>query len=412
MTETMSAASARRTALAAQGFGRPAAARPTVGPAGRSEAAVGTRSLNALVDRLGLLQIDSVNVFERSHYLPVFARLGAYDRGLLDRQLFAAPGRYVEYLAHVACFIPVTSWPLFRWRMEQYRDKHHASDAWVQGNGAMLDWLRAELAANGPMAASEIEHESNTRRGPWWGWSDVKEGLEYLFWWGEVVSAGRTRFERRYGLAEQVLPREILDVDVPRADAYRILLSRAARAHGIGTAKDFADYYRLKGPEVKLALQDLEDSGELVPVSVRGWESQGRPQRAWRHRDARVPRSIESAALLSPFDPVVWERERTERMFGFRYRIEIYTPEPRRQYGYYVLPVLIDDEIVGRLDLKSDRQAGVLRVQAAWSERGAAEAHLDRISALLHSAARWQELERVEVTGRGDLAPALSAVIG
>ncbi|BDI23581.1 hypothetical protein L3i23_23570 [Herbiconiux sp. L3-i23] len=395
----MTAAAARRTALAAQGFGRPSVPHP------------GTRQLNGLIDRLGLLQIDSVNVFERSHYLPVFARLGAYDRSLLDRQLFSPPGRYVEYLAHVACFVPVTSWPLFRWRMEQYREKHTATDPWVAANGDMLDWLRAELAANGPMAASEIEHDANKRRGPWWGWSDVKEGLEYLFWWGEVVSAGRTRFERRYGLAEQVLPADILEVDIPREDAFRELLRRAAIAHGVGTAKDLADYYRLKGPAVKTALRELEDSGELIPIAVKGWERGGKPLEAWRHRDARVPRRIESAALLSPFDPVVWERDRTERMFGFRYRIEIYTPEPKREYGYYVLPVLIDDELVARVDLKSDRQAGVLRVQSAWSENGAAEQHVERIAALLASAAEWQGLDRVEVMGRGTLAPTLATVI-
>ncbi|MFD1714341.1 winged helix-turn-helix domain-containing protein [Amnibacterium flavum] len=398
MTETMSAATARRVALAAQGFGRAA------------PAAVGTRQLNALIERLGLLQIDSVNVFERSHYLPVFARLGPYDRSLLDRQLFTPPGRYVEYLAHVACFIPTASWPLFRWRMDAYRAKH-STDPWVLANGAMLDWLRSELAANGPIAASEIEHDANKRRGPWWGWSDVKEGLEYLFWWGEVVSAGRNRFERRYGLAEQVLPASVIDEVVDQADAFRELLSRAALAHGVGTARDFADYYRLKGAGVAVALRELEDSGELIPVTVQGWERAGKPLPAWRHRDARIPRRIEAEALLSPFDPVVWERERTERMFGFRYRIEIYTPEPKRQFGYYVLPVLLDDRLVGRLDLKSDRQNGVLRVQAAWSEGEAGFAGVDRIAALLREAAAWQGLGDVVVMGRGDLAPALAAAV-
>ncbi|BDZ44678.1 winged helix-turn-helix domain-containing protein [Naasia aerilata] len=398
MVESLSAAQARRVALAAQGIGRP---KPD---------AVGTRQLNSLVARLGLLQIDSVNVFERSHYLPVFARLGAYDRALLDRLLFASRGPYIEYLAHVACFIPVEAWSLFRWRMDAYREKH-ATKPWVQANGAMLDWLRAELAEKGPLAASEIEHDANVRRGPWWGWSDVKEGLEYLFWWGEVVTAGRSRFERRYALAEQVLPRSVLDAEVPKAEAYRELLRRAARAHGVGTARDLADYYRLVGPEVGAALRDLEDEGELVPVTVEGWKRDGRPLRAWRHRDARVPRRVDSAALLSPFDPVVWERSRTERLFGFHYRIEIYTPAPQRRFGYYVLPVLVDDELVGRLDLKSDRQAGVLRVQAAWSEEGRAEAHVERIAALLHDAAAWQGLDSVAVEPRGTLSPALSSAL-
>lgn len=401
MVDTMSAASARRTGLAAQGFGR---ARPGV---------VSTRTLASAIDRLGLIQIDSVNVFERSHYLPLFARLGAYDRSLLDRMLFAPPGRYVEYLAHVACFIRTDDWPLFRWRMDEYRAKHTSGSAWVQSNGRMLDWLRDALADAGPLAASEIEHEANRRRGPWWGWSDVKEGLEYLFWWGEVVSAGRTRFERRYALARDALPAEVLAREVSREDAYRELLSRSARAHGVGTARDFADYYRLKGPVVAQALHDLQDSGELVPVRVHGWPDagNGRPVPAWRHRDARVPRRLDAEALLSPFDPVVWERARTERMFGFHYRIEIYTPQPKRVFGYYVLPVLIDDELVGRVDLKSDRQAGVLRVRAAWSEHGAAEAHVDRIAHLLHQAAAWQGLDRVEVDERGTLAPLLRAAV-
>src|SRR3954464_11691599 len=217
MADTISPASARRVSLAAQGFGT------------RYPDAVGTRQLNLLIQRLGLLQIDSVNVFERSHYLPVFARLGGYDRALLDRLLFTSHSSYIEYLAHVACFIPVEEWPLFRWRMQAYREKH-AADAWVQANGEMLDWLRAELADKGPMAASEIEHDANVRRGPWWGWSDVKEGLEYLFWWGEVVSAGRARFERRYALAEQVLDPAVLSADVPQEDAFRELLRRAARS--------------------------------------------------------------------------------------------------------------------------------------------------------------------------------------
>ncbi|MCU1437910.1 MAG: hypothetical protein JWP66_997 [Naasia sp.] len=394
----MGAPAARRIALAAQGFGRPRAT------------AVGTRQLNAAIDRLGILQIDSVNVFERSHYLPLFARLGGYDRALLDRLVLAPRTGYVEYWAHVACFLPVEAWPLFRWRMDAYRQRA-ATDPWAVANTAMLDWLRAELAANGPMLAREIEHDANARRGPWWGWSDVKEGLEYLFRWGEVTTAGRSRFERRYALAEQVLPRHVLDADVSKADAHRELLRRAAAAHGIGTAKDFADYYRLVGPEVRTALAELEDAGELVRVRVPDWERDGRALPVWRHRDARAPRRIEGAALLSPFDPVVWERRRTDRMFGFTYRIEIYTPAPRRVYGYYVLPVLVDGELVGRVDLKSDRQAGVLRVQAAWSENGRAEPHAERMAALLRDVAAWQGLGDVDVVARGTLAPELARAL-
>ncbi|GIT80579.1 hypothetical protein LLS1_22480 [Leifsonia sp. LS1] len=397
--ETVSPALARRIGLAAQGFGRP---RPAV---------VGTRQLNALVDRLNLLQIDSVNVFERSHYLPAFARLGAYDRSLLDRLTFDPRGPHTEYWAHEAAFLRKEDWPLFRWRMEAYRRRYGAADSWFEANRETVEWLRRELAANGPLAASEIEHDANTRTGPWWGWSAVKRALEYLFLFGEVAIAGRTRFQRRYALAEDVLDASILDRSVSTEDSVRELIRRSAVAHGIGTAKDFADYYRIKVAPATAALRDLEEAGELIPVRVPGWESAGRPAAAWIHRDARRPRRVEGAALLSPFDPVVWFRDRGLRMFDFHYRIEIYTPAPQRIYGYYSLPILLDDAIVGRIDLKSDRQAGVLRVQSAWTEPGAPAATAERLGPLLAETAAWQGLGGVEISpvARGDLIPALTA---
>jgi len=398
VVEQVSPALARRIALSAQGFGRP---RPAV---------VGTRQLNGLVDRLGVLQIDSVNVFERSHYLPAFARLGAYDRTLLDRLTFDARGPHTEYWAHEAAFMRKEDWPLFAWRMREYRERYGGAGSWFDVNDDTVEWLRGELAANGPLVAGEIEHDANHRTGPWWGWSEVKRALERMFLFGEVAVAGRMRFQRRYALAEQVLPSSVLDRTVSDDDAIRELLRRAAVAHGIGTARDFADYYRIKGPRVGVALQELEDAGELIPVRVPGWESAGRPVAAWMHRDARKPRQMEAAALLSPFDPVVWYRDRALRMFGFHYRIEIYTPAPKRVYGYYSLPILIDDALVGRIDLKSDRQAGVLRVQSAWTEPGAPPATLDRLLPLLDETAAWQGLESVTVAegARGDLAPLLA----
>ena len=412
--QQISPALARRVALAAQGFGRT--------PAGP----VGTRQLNLLVQRLRVLQIDSVNVFERSHYLPAFARLGAYDRALLDRLLYTRASPYIEYWAHQAAFIPVEDWPLFRWRMAETRRREHSSaDAWPHRNGELLDWLRAELADKGPLPARMIEHDANVRRGNWWGWSDVKLGLEYLFGWGEVVSGGRSRFERVYALADQVLPRPVLEREVPKEDALRELVRRSAVALGIGTLSDIADYFRLGSADTSAAVRDLVDSGDLVPVQVPGWERNGAPQPAWLARDARLPRRVDHVALLSPFDPVVWRRERALRMFGFHYRIEIYTPGPQRVYGYYVLPVLLDDRIVGRIDLKSDRQAGVLRVQAAWVEAapgpaGGPEAtgapmpddDVERIAGLLRRTAEWQGLDGVTVAGRGTLSPALSAALG
>ncbi len=394
MADTISPASARRIALAAQGFGTP------------HPDAVGTRQLNLLIQRLGLLQIDSVNVFERSHYLPVFARLGSYDKTLLDKLTFARRGAYTEYLAHVATFIPMADYPLFDFRRERLREKY-GRDAWVAANRPMLDWLLHELAEKGPLPASRIEHEENVRKGPWWGWSDVKLGLEHLFNRGEVVSAGRINFERAYALPEQIIPAGLLNARIPKDDAIRELVRRSSRALGIGTVKDIADYYRLFNAETKAALQELTDSGEVRRVTVPGWSSP-----AYLHAEARIPRRIEAAALLSPFDPIVWERTRALAMFGFHYRIEIYTPAPKRIFGYYTLPVLIDEALAGRIDLKSDRQNGVLRVQSAWHEAGAPAGMEERLVPLLRETAAWQGLGGIEVMDRGDAARSLAHSLG
>ena len=393
MVNSLSAAQARRIALVAQGFGRAPAA------------ATGIRQLRSAVSRLGLLQLDSVNVFERSHYLPLFARLGTYDKADLDRLTFDRRGDYTEYWAHEAAVIPVEQWPLFRWRMDAFRHYYATNQkAWMQSDTTSVAWVLAELAEKGPLAASQIEDDSRSGKSGWWDWSDTKRALEYLFAIGEVVSAGRTRFQRRYALREQVLPRHVLDRDVSRDDAVRQLLAQSARAHGIGTLRDLADYYRIKQAPAKAAINELVEAGELLPVTVAGWNAP-----AWLHRDARIPRRIETAALLSPFDPVVWERARAERMFGFHYRIEIYTPEPKRVFGYYSLPVLVDDQIVGRIDLKNDRQARVLRVQSAWREAHAPVGVEERIVPLLEATRAWQGLESVEFAGRGNLSAGLAS---
>lgn len=401
MVTTVSPAQARRIALAAQGFGRPRAATP------------GIRQLNLLMERLGLLQLDSVNVFERSHYLPVFARLGAYEKAQLDRLTFSPKAPYIEYWAHVASLIPRETWPLWRWKMEELRHRHeNNAKSWIHDNRSMLDWLRAELAAKGPLPASRIEHDANKRKGTWWEWSDVKLGLEYLFDWGEVVSAGRRNFERIYALAEQVLPSELRETEVSKPDALRQLLAAAARAHGIGTLGDLADYYRIKRLDAKPVIDELVEEGELLPVTVPGWQRNGKAEPVYLHKDARVPRRVEATALLSPFDPVVWERDRALRLFDLHYRIEIYTPAPRRVYGYYTLPVLVDDRIVARIDLKSDRQRRVLMVRSAWSEADAAFGHEGRVAQLLRDTAAWQGLGEIEVADWGSLAPALAAELG
>lgn len=398
MPTPLSAALARRIALAAQGFGP----RPTT--------AVGIRQLTALVNQVELLQIDSVNVFERSHYLPAFSRFGPYDKTQLDRLTTGGEARFTEYWAHEASFIPFDMWPLFGWRMQQFRDRSaQRSGEWSHANRPMLDWLLAELGSNGPMRASAIEHDANKRSGPWWGWSDVKKGLEVLFRWGDVVSAGRIRFERVYALPEHVFSPELRGRTVSAADAHRELVRRSARAHGIGTVKDLADYFRLKSAPTRVAISELADAGELIAVTVPGWGHNDEAGAAWLHRDARLPRTMNAQAILSPFDPVVWERARAQRLFDFHYRIEIYTPEAKRVFGYYSLPILLGDTVVGRVDLKNDRQNKVLRVQSAWAEPTAPADTAGRLAVILRESASWQGLGEIIVQPRGTLAAGLAA---
>ncbi|MDQ1531571.1 MAG: uncharacterized protein QOE37_1676, partial [Microbacteriaceae bacterium] len=331
MVERMSLREARRLALAAQGFG---GARPrTAGPA----------RITGVLETLRLLQIDSVNVFERSHYLPQFARLGPYDKRRLDRLVLEPGTGYLEYWAHEAAFLPVADYGLFGFRRRHYRARFAER---LAAHAPLAEALLAEIADRGPITAGEIDHEANVRRGPWWGWSDVKRTLELLFSAGDLVSAGRRGFERRYGLPGQVLPEP--PPDLPEADAVRELVRRAAAAHGVAALPDLADYYRLRSDVTLTAARELEQSGELIPVQVEGWLRGSRAAPAWRHRDAVVPRRLRTAALLSPFDPVVWQRDRILRLFGFHYRISIYTPAADRVHGYYVLPALVDDRLVGR----------------------------------------------------------------
>lgn len=399
---TLGAAEARRIALAAQGFAKP---RP---------AAAGTRQLKGALARMGTLQIDSVNVFARSHYMPLFSRLGAYDTAALDRLLFARRAPYVEYWAHVAAFIPAADWGLFRFRMDDLRAKYGSQPGgWFDTHREIVDWVRSELAERGPLRPAQIEHDAKKgARGPWWDWDVVKHALEYLWLFGEVAIAGRRGFERRYALAEHVIPADVLGAPVPRDDAVRELVRRAARAYGVATAGDLADYWRIRDRKAVLAaIHELTDSGELQPVSVEGWTSAGRPAAAWLHSDAVVPRRIEAAAVLTPFDPVVWFRDRAERLFDFEYRIEIYTPAPKRRYGYYSLPVLIDDDLVGRVDLKADRAASTLLVQSAWWEHGRPTDAAPRLAEQLQLAAQWQELESVSVSRWGDAVEDLARVM-
>lgn len=384
----LTAAEARRVALAAQGF--------TNSPRLRSR-----RPFDNALERLHVLQIDSVNVFSRSHYMPVFSRHGGYEQQRLDDHLWGS-GEFTEYWAHEAAFIPVADRKLFGWRMADRRDRHTARGSSPSLEQAIAD-VRAKLAANGPRLVRELEEGPREKRGPWWDWSDTKHAVELLFAWGEVVSAGREGFQRRYALAEQAIADEHL-ADVDRETAQRLLVARAARSLGVATLPDLADYHRLKTAEARIAVRSLEASGELVPVSVQGWKTRtGAPEPAWLHRDARVPGRLAPNALLTPFDPVVWYRPRAERLFDFHYRIEIYTPKEKRQFGYYCLPLMVGGKLAGRIDLKADRAHRALLVQAAWHEPDAPRHTGDVAADLLRQAADWQGLSEIRVSGAGTL---------
>ncbi|MGO3146875.1 MAG: winged helix-turn-helix domain-containing protein [Leucobacter sp.] len=387
-TATLSSAEARRVALAAQGFSNVPKLRAR-------------RPFDAALERLHVLQIDSVNVFARSHYLPVFSRNGRYATDSLDQHLWGS-GEYTEYWAHEAAFIPMKDRGLFSWRMEDFRARHRSNERAAQ-LAQTVNEVRRRLLDGGPQFVSELETHPRKSRGPWWDWSDTKHAVELLFAWGEVVSTGREAFKRKYALAEQVLkPEHLLVVD--RAEAQRQLVSRAAKSLGVATLADIADYHRLKRGEALTAVRDLEESGVLEPVSVDGWQTAaGKSESAWIHHEARVPGRLAPDALLTPFDPVVWFRPRAERLFNFHYRIEIYTPKEKRKYGYYCLPLMVGGKLVGRLDLKADRSSHSLLVQAAWQEPGAPARTAEAAQSLLIQAARWQGLDEVIASGIGNL---------
>ncbi|MDQ8043494.1 MAG: crosslink repair DNA glycosylase YcaQ family protein [Solirubrobacteraceae bacterium] len=396
----LSAAEARRVALAAQGFADPPLGRP-----------VDTRALRSRVlDRVGLLQIDSVNVLQRAHYLPTFSRLGPYDLELLDKLSSYAPRRLFEYWGHEASLLPVELWPHLHWRRQRAHD-----DAWGGMRRIAVDRpdlvaaVLADVAERGPLSAAQLAHHDEPRgkKGPWWDWSDVKRALEYLFWSGEVTSARRVRFERRYDIPERVIPAPILALPTPTTEeSQRALLRVAARSLGVATEPDLRDYFRLPSAESKARVAELVEAGDLHPVDVEGWTAP-----AYLAPGARVPRRVDAQALVGPFDSLIWERPRVERVFGFRYRIEIYVPKPKRVHGYYVLPFLLGDELVARVDLKSDRAAGALLVQAAHAEPGAPPETAEALAAELRSMASWLGLADVVVVGAGDLAPALAAAL-
>lgn len=400
--ERLTRLQARRVALGAQGLTR-----------SRPAGAVTGRHLRSTLRRLGFFQIDSVNVLQRAHLMPLYSRRGPYDLEIFHRAGGRAPRAMFEYWAHVATFVDVDLWPAMAHRMQD------AGRMW--GGPRRVAQERPDLVAavldlvtdTGPVTARDVDAVlggSERDRSHWgWNWSDVKSALEYLFFTGAVTSARRNaQFEREYDLPERVIPADVLARPaLPADDAHRVLVEHAARAHGVGTEPCLRDYFRTKPAPTQRAVAELVDAEVLVPVQVEGWD---RP--AYLHRDAARPRSVGARTLLSPFDPVVFERTRTEQLFGFRYRIEIYVPQPRREYGYYVLPFLLGDALVARVDLKADRLGGRLVVHGAWAEPSAPARTAQELAAELWTLAGWLGLEDVVVGERGDLAPALARALG
>ncbi|MEX1126703.1 MAG: crosslink repair DNA glycosylase YcaQ family protein [Acidimicrobiia bacterium] len=381
---------ARRYALAAQGFTEP---RPT----GR----VDVRHFRRVLDRVLVIQLDSVNVFSRTHYLPFFSRLGGYDRAALD-QWFWRSGEMFEYWGHMASVLPVGDHRLFRWRMERGYIWDRAEQL-VADRPGYLEAVFEQVRDRGPLQTSDLDDpgEKDRTSNPMWNWSHGKVALEMLFVQGKISAADRRNFVRMYDLAERVIPEVHLEAPaVPQEEAQSDLLERSALALGVGTADDVADYYRIRMPQARPLLKRLVAEGRLVEVEVRGWD---RP--ALLHPDARLPRSVEGRAVLSPFDNLIWYRDRVERIWDFFYRIEIYVPEPKRVHGYYVLPFLLDGDLVGRVDLKTDRKAGALLVRGAFAEPGVDLVRVGReLREELEAVAAWLGLGKVDVSRNGDLA--------
>ncbi|CAN5464918.1 crosslink repair DNA glycosylase YcaQ family protein [soil metagenome] len=400
----LSADQARRVAVAAQGF---AEAKP--------KGVVNRSHLQRLISRIQVLQLDSVSVAVRAHYAPVFSRLGPYDRAVLERAAWShsarSPRLLVEYWAHEAALMAVEDWPLLRWRMREYQGGRWGTEI-VKKNPQLLDDVISAVTELGPSTAGQIEAhlatEQRGRKGPWWDRSDTKWVAEALFAAGVLTTATRIGFSRHYDLSERVLPPEVFAREVDDDEAVRELTLRAATALGVATEPDIRDYFRLGAGQAKPAIAKLVADGELEPVDVDGWAAP-----AYLRVGQTVPRSDRGTALLCPFDPLIFFRARMERVFGFHYRIEIYTPEPKRQFGYYVWPFLLDGQLVGRVDIKAERGRDALHAVGAFTEPGVNPRRVAEAMALeLRSMASWLDLAEVTVGERGDLAAELRRAVG
>jgi uncharacterized protein YcaQ len=397
--ESLSVAQARRIALAAQGF-------TDRKPGGATD----MRHLRRVLRRLHLIQMDSVNVLQRAHFMPLYSRLGPYPAELLERAAYRKPRDLFEFWGHEASLITTDLQPLFRWRMARAADFAWGSMVRVvQEQPELVAWVLDEVRDRGPITAAEIEHDAPRRKDHWgWNWSVVKQALEWLFFTGQVTAAERTTsFARRYDLPERVLPAAVLNAPTPAyEDAIRALVELSARALGVAAEAELRDYFRLPVDGFKQAVSELVDDQVLTPVTVPGWKQ------AYLHREARIPRWVRAATLVSPFDPLIWERGRTERLFDLSYRIEIYVPAPQRLYGYYVLPFLLNDRFAARVDLKADRKTGELQIPAAWLEPAADQDETAAALAIeLRRLAGWLGLHTIAAPARGDFAGPLSAAL-
>src|SRR5580704_6988917 len=399
MTRTLSASQARRIALAAEGLIAPKPDKP-VGPA----------AFRKLARRLGAIQIDSVNVFVRTHYMPTFARLGPYSPAVLDKEAWGRHPSLFEYWGHEASFMPVEWQPLFRWRMEAGRQNRRTGQmsAFATERRAYIDHVLAEIARRGPVTGADFADEGPRKSG-WWEWSEGKRALEWLFRAGQVSVKTRRGFERVYDITERVIPAAVLNAPTPaKANAQRELVRIAARSLGVFDAADLADCFKLYVADCAARADELVEAGELEPVTIEGWRG-----KTWMVAGAKIPRRMEAATILNPFDPLLRNRDRTEHILGARYRIGLYTPAAQREHGYYVYPFLLGERIAARVDLKSDRKAGKLLVQEAHLEPGAdAGQVVPALAAELAIAGGWQGLSEVVVAKKGDLAAALSREIG